>query len=167
MITKKRYLCNVKLFLQIGPFELPARLNGQTYGTFLTDDLPELLDDVPLLQRRNMWFQLDGAPPHYALNVRAILNRTFPNRWIGRRGPINWPARSPDLNPLDYFLWGHLKEAVYSREVIHTLENLQYKITESLVTVTPEMMQRAVLDLSRRARLCLQMEGGHFEHLPH
>ena len=35
------------------------------------------------------------------------------NRWIGRRGPITWPARSPDLNPLDFNLWRHLKTNAY------------------------------------------------------
>lgn len=37
----------------------------------------------------------------------AYLDKTFPNRWIERRGPIEWPTRSPDLTPLDYFLWDH------------------------------------------------------------
>ncbi|KYQ46369.1 hypothetical protein ALC60_14791, partial [Trachymyrmex zeteki] len=37
----------------------------------------------------------------------------FPQRWIGRRGAIEWPPRSPDLTPLDFFLWGHLKSVVY------------------------------------------------------
>ncbi|EZA48673.1 hypothetical protein X777_13179, partial [Ooceraea biroi] len=41
-----------------------------------------------------------------------ILNESFPDRWIGRGGRISWPARSPDLMPLDFFLWGHLKNEV-------------------------------------------------------
>ncbi|CAH1966439.1 unnamed protein product [Acanthoscelides obtectus] len=32
--------------------------------------------------------------------------------WIGRGGPINWPERSLDLAPLDFFLWGHVKDEV-------------------------------------------------------
>ena len=32
---------------------------------------------------------------------------------IGRFGPEVWPARSPDLTPLDYILWGHMKDTVY------------------------------------------------------
>lgn len=31
------------------------------------------------------------------------------------RGPVEWPARSHDLSPLDYFLRGHLKIKVYSK----------------------------------------------------
>ena len=52
----------------------------------------------------NTYFQQDGAAPHYVLHVGAYLDGVFPRRWIGRRGVIDWPARSPDLTPLDYFL---------------------------------------------------------------
>ena len=30
------------------------------------------------------------------------VSTAFPGRWIGRGGPVPWPARSPDLNPLHY-----------------------------------------------------------------
>lgn len=52
-----------------------------------------------------MVFQQDGAPPHYEVRAREYLNQTVPWRSIGRREPIVWPARSPDLIPLDFFLW--------------------------------------------------------------
>jgi hypothetical protein len=45
--------------------------------------------------------------------VRQFLNEAFPNRWIGRGEAISWPARSPNLTPLDFFLWGFVKEKVY------------------------------------------------------
>jgi hypothetical protein len=45
-------------------------------------------------------------------------------RCMGRGGPVNWPARSPDLNLLDFWLWGHLKPLVYS-DTIYDLEVLQ------------------------------------------
>ena len=44
-----------------------------------------------------LFFQQDGAPPHYALRVRDYLNEVFLQRWFGRRGSIEWPPRSPDL----------------------------------------------------------------------
>ncbi|EFN82476.1 hypothetical protein EAI_06335, partial [Harpegnathos saltator] len=61
----------------------------------------------------DVWFQQDGASPHYGRIVRNYLNDTFPNRWIGRRGTIEWPPRSPDIAPLDFFLWGYIKNKVY------------------------------------------------------
>ena len=81
----------------IGPYLLPYRLTGRVYTIFLRDVLPELLEDVPLETRRLMWFQHDGAPAHYFGEAREFLNENFPNRWIGRGGPVGWPARSPDL----------------------------------------------------------------------
>jgi hypothetical protein len=57
------------------------------------------------------------APPHYTRHVREYLNESFPNRWLGRGGPVAWPPRSPDLTPLDYYLWGHMKTLVYETKV--------------------------------------------------
>ena len=69
----------------------------------------------PLLRtrRRHMLFQLDGAPPHWGLQVRAFLNDKFLERWIGRGGPAAWPPRSPDINSLDFFLWGYVNIEVF------------------------------------------------------
>jgi hypothetical protein len=38
--------------------------------------------------------------PHFSRHVTEYLNQQFPNRWIGRGCPQNWPPRSPDLTPL-------------------------------------------------------------------
>ncbi|GFT30796.1 uncharacterized protein TNCV_759671 [Trichonephila clavipes] len=38
-----------------------------------------------------------------------LLKDTFGDRLISRFGPVNWPPRSCDLTPLDYFLWGYVK----------------------------------------------------------
>lgn len=90
----------------IGPFELPGHLNGESYLEFLRTSLPNLIQDVPEELRSSMWLQNDGCPAHFAVNVRRYLDQAYPNRWIGRLGPILWPPRSPDLNPLDFFLLG-------------------------------------------------------------
>src|SRR5678815_5799280 len=71
------------------------------------------MDDIPLATTRDVWFQHDGAPEHFSHQVRAHLNRVYTDKWIGRGGHVAWPARSPDLTPLDYFLWGHVKSVVY------------------------------------------------------
>ena len=41
----------------------------------------------------------------------------FPEKWIGRRGPIDWPARSPDLTPMDFFLSGNTQEQSLSSKI--------------------------------------------------
>jgi hypothetical protein len=75
---------------------------------FLEQSLPALLEDVPLHVRRKMWFMHDGAPAHFSMYAREYLNAVFRARWS-----FFWPARSPDLNPLDFFVWGHLRCLVY------------------------------------------------------
>jgi hypothetical protein len=41
--------------------------------------------------------------------VRRCLDRLFPGQWIGRRGSVEWPPRSPDLTPLDVLLVGAIE----------------------------------------------------------
>ncbi|EZA55669.1 hypothetical protein X777_04178 [Ooceraea biroi] len=91
----------------LGPFILPDILTAATYVELLGDNLREFLEEVPLYEKRKIIFQQDGTGPHNGRIVTNFLNRQFPGRWMGRYGPIRWPARSPDLNPLDFFLWGH------------------------------------------------------------
>jgi hypothetical protein len=50
-----------------------------------------------------------GAPAQCSRSMRDVLNNTYHDRGTGRGGPTAWPPRSPDLNPLDCYLWGHLK----------------------------------------------------------
>ena len=74
---------------------------------FLQEELPRLLEDVPLNKRGRIYFQHDEAPPpHSSCEVRNFLNYRFPGQWIGRGITHSRPARSPDLSPLDYCVWG-------------------------------------------------------------
>jgi hypothetical protein len=92
----------------IGPFEIEGNLNSATYLDLLVTKVGPALEEVAR-ENQEIWFQQDGCPTHFGLGVRNFLNDSFPNCWIGRGGAINWPARSPDLVPCDFFLWSHLK----------------------------------------------------------
>ena len=148
----------------IGPYFLPDRLTGQSYRHFLEEELPMLLEDVPYQIRNEMWFLHDGCPAHFSLLAREFLNQEYPNRWIGRGGPQAWSPRSPDLNMLDYFLWGHLKSLVYTTPV-NTVEELRDRIVESCNTIrnTPGIFQRVRESLNRRLEACVNVDGGHFQ----
>ena len=89
-------------------------------------------DDVP-----HMYYQQDGAPAHYLRGVRDWLNETFGTKWIGRGGPLEWPARSPDLTPIDFWLWGYLKEKVYAHNP-KTVDQLQAVIAQERVHWTQQ-----------------------------
>lgn len=149
----------------IGPYILPNRLNTQAYTVFLRDVLPELLEDIPLEVRQGMWFQHDGAPAHFANEVQNYLNVAYANQWIGRGGPVAWPARSPDLNPLDFYVWGQMKQLVYSTPVVDEM-NLVARIVEAgAVIQESNRFEEVRQSLLRRFRICNGAGGGHFENL--
>ena len=107
-------------------------------------------------------FQQDGAPPHWGLIVRDFLNETFPNRWIGRNGPTPWPPRSPDITPLDFFLWGYVKHRVY-RTPVRDVETLQSRIIEVLATVNEEMLENTWREIEYRLDILRATNGAHVE----
>ena len=110
-------------------------------------------------------FQQDGAPPHYATIVRDFLDSTFPQRWCGRGGGEGWrawPPRSPDLTPLDFFLWGYVKALVYQVK-IKDLFHLKTRIADAINTVTPAMLGRVWQDLEYRLDVCRATNGSHIE----
>ncbi|KAJ8957711.1 hypothetical protein NQ318_017608 [Aromia moschata] len=105
----------------VGPFFFDDTLNGARYLSLLQQELmpvlcllfTDALDELPLDYRYNLHLQLDGAPIHNAVIVRNSLNENFPDCWIGKCSPlIRWPPRSPDITPLDFFLWGTIKNKV-------------------------------------------------------
>ncbi|KAJ8877254.1 hypothetical protein PR048_021708 [Dryococelus australis] len=73
------------------------RLNGNAY-------LPELLEDVPLIVRNNMWCLHNCASAHFTCAVQQHLNDTSPGQWVWHGGLVAWPPRLPDVTPIDFFL---------------------------------------------------------------
>ncbi|GBM06308.1 hypothetical protein AVEN_208990-1 [Araneus ventricosus] len=57
----------------------------------------------------NVWFQYDGAPAHKTSSVKQYMVDEFGEQIIGYGGFKVCPPRSPDLTPMDFFLWGYLK----------------------------------------------------------
>lgn len=148
----------------IGPHFFHGHLNGAQYLNFLQYDLAQLLQNVPPVLRENMWLQHDGAPAHFALDVRRYLNQEFEGRWIGRGGPISWPPRSPDLTKLDFFLWGHIKNIVYQTPPT-IADDMRQRIIHAFDTVSIEMLQDVNRSFLSRLQMCSNQNLGHFENL--
>lgn len=105
-----------------------------------------------------IFFQQDGASPHYKLNVREWLNEAFDGWWIGRRGTIEWPHWSPDLTPPDFWLWGYLKKKVYS-EKPRTIDDLKRIISEKMAEIPADMIECVCESVTARMRQCIELEG--------
>ncbi|GBL89140.1 hypothetical protein AVEN_255263-1 [Araneus ventricosus] len=109
-------------------------LTGHSAGK--DDFIPRIPSDVPFEFKR---LQFPNAPPHYGNIVREFLDTTFPQWWIGRGAVMAWPSRSLDLTPLDFYLWGYVKQHVYS-ERIKDINNLKQTITDVIHSVTPDVL---------------------------
>lgn len=149
----------------IGPFRLPTRLGSCEYLQFLKEEIEDFLDNLSLRNLCRITYQHDGAPAHYGRRVKDWLDRNFPGRYIARNGPIHWPARSPDLNPLDFFVWGRIKELVYSSDV-NSLEVLNQRIDAAAEQVRADLSNMDVAEaIAKRAVACISAEGSNFEQL--
>lgn len=152
----------------IGPFFIDGNLDGPKYVLLLHNDIVPAMRASAARQNipwKDVYYQQDGAPAHYALLVRTYLDLVFPNRWIGRLGPIPWPPRSPDLTPLDYFLWGFLKDRVFRTGFPANLQEMQNRILEHCLIPDREMFARVRHSFEKRILLCMHEEGKQFEHL--
>ena len=110
-----------------------------------------------------MYYQLDGAPPHFSQVVRQYLNHKFPNRLIGRGGVQNWPPRSPDHNPLNCHVCGYMKATVFAHK-LNTREKLLQQILSAARSIINAAVFRKVTSfLVTRVLKCIQADGGHFE----
>ncbi|GFY29253.1 DUF4817 domain-containing protein [Trichonephila clavipes] len=108
-----------------------------------------------------LWFQQDGATCHTARATINLLKDTFGDHLISRFGPLNWPPRSCDLTPLDYFLWGYVKSLVYADKP-QTLDHLEDNIRPVIADIRPQMLEKVIenwrsrLDYIRASR-CRRM----------
>ncbi|GBO09091.1 hypothetical protein AVEN_272461-1 [Araneus ventricosus] len=78
-------------------------------------------------------------------------------------GCVEWPPRSPALNPLDFFLWGYIKQRVYATPP-PTLQELRNRITDACASVSPAMLYNVQREVQSRVQMCIVAEGHHFEH---
>ncbi|GFX83151.1 uncharacterized protein TNCV_4987451 [Trichonephila clavipes] len=113
-------------------------VNGDRYRATITNFfIPELNNhDV-----QELWFQQDGATCHTARATIDLLKDTFGDRIISRFGPVNWPPRSCDLTPLDYFMWGYVKSLAYADKP-QTLDHLEDNIRRVIADIRPQMLEK-------------------------
>jgi hypothetical protein len=73
---------------------------------------------------------------HYGEDVRQWSNATYPGYWSP-----NARFLAPDPTPMDFFLWGHLKEYVYAVPT-RIVEDLTVRLQEAVTMVDANMSRR-------------------------
>ncbi|GFV25615.1 transposable element Tc3 transposase [Trichonephila clavipes] len=116
------------------------------------------------LQSMELWFQQDGATCHTARVTIDSLKDTFGDRLISRFGPVNWPPRSCDLTPIDYFLWGYVKSLVYADKP-QTLDHLEDNIRRVIADIRPQMLEKVIENWTSRLDYILASRGSHMPEI--
>ncbi|GFV17412.1 DUF4817 domain-containing protein [Trichonephila clavipes] len=119
--------------------KLIHKFNGDRYRAIITNlFIPELNNhDV-----QELWFQQNGATCHTARATIDLLKDTFGDHLISCFRPVNWPPRSCNLTPLDYFLWGYVKSLVYAAKP-QTLDHLEDNIRSVIADIRPQMLENS------------------------
>lgn len=122
---------------------------------------------MPQIRRNGMehyWFQQDGAPPHTCRFTIDYLKPLFPGRLISKNGDFDWPPRSPDLTPPDFYLWGYLKSKVYISKP-RTLAQLKNNIRREIRKISAETLEKVMKNAEKRAHFAIKEKGGHLHDI--
>ncbi|GFX96233.1 DUF4817 domain-containing protein [Trichonephila clavipes] len=136
-------------------------VNGDRYRAMITNFfIPEFNNhDV-----QKLWFQQDGATCHTARAKIDLLKDTFGDRLISRFGPVNWPPRSCDLTPLDFFLWSLAKSLVYADKP-QTLDHLEDNIRRVIADIRPQMLEKVIENWTSRLGYIRASRGSHMPEI--
>ena len=140
----------------IGPIFFSTTITAERYQDIIHQALSLFTED----EINFSFFQQDSATCHTANSTLRFLEDIFADRVITAG---LWPPRSPDLTPLDYFLWGHLKNQVYQNKP-KTLNDLKSNIELGIASIKVETLKLVFQNLKKRVDTCLEKSGNHFEH---
>ena len=154
----------------LGPYFFEENVDGIAYLRMLHEYVLPLLAVHFRNQFDNglfhhLWWAQDGAPAHRLIEVKDRLNEVFGHdRVIGLGHDVEWPPRSPDLTPCDFFLWGYLKNKVFSSPP-HDIGMLRQRIIAEFNALrhNPMFVAHAVRHMQKRTTLCIERNGGHVE----
>lgn len=75
---------------------------------------------------------------------------------------IPWSSCSPDLTPVDLFLWGYVKDILYWTS-IQDINDLKQKITDAIATVDDATLERTWQEIEHHLDVLLATNGAHRE----
>ena len=78
--------------------------------------------------------------------------------------PIEFPPRSPDITPMDFFVWGVIKDSVYSRKP-RSVEDLRQFVIDAFANLDHDLCTKVCHSVVPRCRKCIEAEDLQFEYL--
>lgn len=136
-------------------------VNGERYRSMITNFFLPKMEE---LNSVDMWFQQDGATSHTAGETMDQLRDQFGERLISRFGAVNWPPRSCDLTPLDFFLWGYVKSLVYTDNP-NSIAALETNIERVMAEIPVEMCEKVCQNWTFRMDHLKRSRGQHLHEI--
>ena len=117
---------------------------------------------VEELKRRRMlkklYFMQDGAAPYTAISSKYVLSDILQDRLIGKVFSIIWPPYSPDLTPIDFWLWPKLKvkAIIFSKghKPLTSVRGLKLAIMHAFRRLQSESFDHVIPSVLRRMSSC-------------
>ena len=126
-----------------------VKVNGQYYRDILLSQ--QMIPAIKPVAGDMFVFQQDSAPAHHAHDTIQLLQRETPD-FIG---PDLWPPNSPDLNPVDYKIWGVMQQRVYESRV-NNVDELKQRFNNVWHGVQQDIIDLAVSQWRQRLRACMR-----------
>ena len=126
-------------------------VNGLRYRTMINEFLCLELEDMDV---DNVYFQPEIS----------LLREKFSGRVISRNDNYNWPPRSCDFTPLDFFLWGYVTDKVYA-DAPQSIQERKAKIRADIDETQPQICKNLIENFIKRARSCKRCRGGYMNNI--
>jgi len=145
--------CTHLIFVDSGP-----KINGCYYREVLLSQ--QLLPAIRQVSGDFFMFQQDSALAQRARKTIKLLQWETP-AFIS---PNLWLPNSPDLNPVDYKIWGVMQDWVYQKKV-KDVNELRERLVEVWAGLQQNVIDDAIDQWCRHLSACIRARGGHFEYL--
>lgn len=140
------------VFLTGANIRRPTR--GLTARRYVEEVLQEHVVPFSGFIGENFLFMHDNARPHTAQIVTQYLQEVNIKTMV-------WPARSPDLNPIEH-VWDNLKRKIRDRNIAPAnLQELQTALKEEWDAIPQDSINHLIESMGNRCRAVIQVRGGN------
>ncbi|GFW86538.1 transposable element Tcb2 transposase [Trichonephila clavipes] len=103
------------------------------------------------------FFMDDNAPCHRTVAAEQLLESEDIER-------MDWPARSPDLNPIEH-VWNFLGRRFAARTLAPvTIRELRLALQDEWAAMPQQLIDTLILSMGRRCETCLAVRGDHIPY---
>lgn len=137
--------------------EKGVKINAKYYQERILEPIVKV-EGKRIYKNSNWTFQQDSAPAHKAITTQQWCTSNLPD-FISTS---QWPPYSPDLNPLDYSIWGILEARVNAKRH-RSIESLKTALIKEWDNLPMEMVRNSIDSWIPRLNAVVQKKGGRIE----